>query len=246
MIPLEIIEVEGIIIDENPYGETSKILNIITKDKGVIGVLAKGAKRLKSTLRSVSERFCYASFNISYKEDKLSILLSADVINPFSNIKKDIKKVSYLNFLSELTSGVIKQNDDEMIYDIYLSAILKIEEGFDPSVITNILELKYLSFLGVSPKLNGCVICGNKNVVSISAYKGGFVCKDHIQNDYIVSDKTIKLIRLLKYVDISKISKLDVSDVVKKEINDFLDDYYDRYTGLYLKSKKFLKTLESL
>ena len=32
----------------------------------------------------------------------------------------------------------------------------------------------------------------------------------------------------------------------KDEINDFLDDYYDRYTGLYLKSKKFLKTLESL
>ena len=58
------------------------------------------------------------------------------MINPFSNIKKDIKKVSYLNFLSELTSGVIKQNDDERIYDIYLSAILKIEEGFDPSVIT--------------------------------------------------------------------------------------------------------------
>ena len=47
--------------------------------------------------------------------------------------------------------------------------------------------------------------------------KGGFVCKDHIQNDYIVSDKTIKLIRLLEYVDISKISKLDVSDVVKKK-----------------------------
>ena len=35
MIPLEIIEVEGIIIDEKPYGETSKILNIITKDKNI-------------------------------------------------------------------------------------------------------------------------------------------------------------------------------------------------------------------
>ena len=36
MIPLEIIEVEGIIIAEKPYGETSKILNIITKDKEII------------------------------------------------------------------------------------------------------------------------------------------------------------------------------------------------------------------
>lgn len=238
------IELEGIVIDEKPYGESSKILNIITKDKGVIGVLAKGAKRLKSPLRSISERFCYANFNVSYKENKLSTLISADVINPFRNIKKDIKKLSYLNFLSELTSGVIKQNNDKRIYDIYLSSILKIEEGFDPVVITNILELKFLSFLGVSPKLNGCVLCGNENVVTISSDKGGFVCKKHALNDYIVSAKTIKLIRLLEYVDISKISKLDVSEEVKKEMNDFLDDYYDRYTGLYLKSKKFLKSID--
>ncbi len=243
MIPLEMIEVEGIVIDEKPYKESSKILNIITKEKGVIGVIAKGSKRLKSPLRSVSERFCYANFNISYKENNLSTLISADVINPFRNIKKDIIKVSYLNFLSELTNGVIKQNEDKRIYDIYLSAILKIEEGFDPMVITNILELKYLSFLGVSPKLNGCVICGNEKVVTVSSDKGGFVCKDHALNDYIVSDKTIKLIRLLEYVDISKISKLDVSDEVKKEINNFIDDYYDRYTGLYLKSKTFLKSM---
>ena len=209
-------EVEGIVIDEKPYKESSKILNIITKEKGVIGVIAKGAKRLKSPLRSVSERFCYANFNISYKENNLSTLISADVINPFRNIKKDIIKVSYLNFLSELTNGVIKQNDDKRIYDIYLSAILKIEEGFDPMVITNILELKYLSFLGVSPKLNGCVICENEKVVTVSSDKGGFVCKDHALNDYIVSDKTIKLIRLLEYVDISKISKLGVSDEVKQ------------------------------
>ena len=30
-------------------------------------------------------------------------------------------------------------------------------------------------------------------------------------------------------------------DDIKKEINNFIDDYYDRYAGLYLKSKDFLK-----
>ncbi len=243
---MEIIKIEGVVIREKPFGETSKILDIITKDKGVISVLSKGAKRLKSPLRSVSERFCYANFNISYKENKLSTLINADVINPLFNIKKDIKKVSYLNFISELTSEVLKEGNNKKIYDIYLSAIIKIEEGYDPMVITNILELKYLSFLGVSPKLNGCVVCGSQKVVTISAYKGGFVCKNHADNDFIVNEKTIKMIRLLEYVDISKISKLEVSENVKKEINNFIDDYYDRYTGLYLKSKKFLKSLINL
>ena len=39
------------------------------------------------------------------------------------------------------------------------------------------------------------------------------------------------------------ISKLKISDKVKNEINMFLNTYYDRYTGLYLKSKNFLKKL---
>ena len=113
-------------------------------------------------------------------------------------------------------------------------------------VITNILELKYLNYLGIEPNLDGCVVCNNKNVVTLSSYKGGIVCKHHSNNDYVVSNKTIKIIRMLKYVEISKISKLDVSDLVKGEINTFIDEYYDRYTGLYLKSKKFLKDLEKI
>ncbi len=44
-------------------------------------------------------------------------------------------------------------------------------------------------------------------------------------------------------VEIKSISKLKISEKVKQEINTFLNTYYDRYTGLYLKSKNFLKKL---
>ena len=42
------------------------------------------------------------------------------------------------------------------------------------------------------------------------------------------------------------ISKLDVSDEVSREINQFLNMYYERYTGLYLKSKEFIRGLNKL
>ena len=240
---MEVVKVSGLVISEKAYKETSKILNIITKEYGVIGVISKGYKRLKSDLRSVSERFSYANFNIVYKENTLSTLVSADIINPLKNIKKDIEKISYVNFLCDLTYQVLKDSYNDIIYDDLISAILKIEEGFDSSIITNIIELKYLDYLGINPVLDKCVVCGSKNVVTLSSYKGGFVCKNHAHEDYIVSVKTIKIIRMLKYVDISKISKLDISSEVKKEINTFIDEYYDRYSGLYLKSKEFLKDI---
>ena len=54
------------------------------------------------------------------------------------------------------------------------------------------------------------------------------------------------MIRMYYYVDIKNITKLDVSKEVSIEINRFLDDYYDRYTGLYIKSKDFIKKINSL
>ena len=48
------------------------------------------------------------------------------------------------------------------------------------------------------------------------------------------------------YVDINKITKLDVSDNIQHELTQFIYDYYDRYSGLYLKSREFLKNLEKI
>ena len=150
-------EVEGFILTETPYGETSKIINVFTKDYGIIGIMCKGAKSLKSKNRVSTMRLNYAKFNIYYKKGKLSTLVSADILNPLKKIKSDIVLISYLNYLAELTNQVIKQSNNLAIYDEFIAAILKIEEGLDPLVITNILEIKYLAELGVLFSLDECV-----------------------------------------------------------------------------------------
>jgi len=241
---LEITKVRGIIISEKPYKESSKLLNIITEEYGVIGVIAKGSKSIKSSLRSVSTKLTYAEFQINYKEGKLSTLICADVISPLNNIKNDLLKISYASYLLDLTSQVLKENNNKDIYEILVSALEKIDEGYDEVVISNILELKYLSYLGISPNFDSCSVCGKSKVLTISSEKGGFVCSEHHTNEKIVNSKTLKVIRMLYYVDISKISKVELSSVVKKEIDEFIDEYYDRYTGLYLKTKEFLKNIK--
>lgn len=235
--------IEGIILNTRNYNDTSKILDIFTKKYGVIGVIAKGCKSLKSNLRSVTDKLTYATFTIYYKKDKLSILTEASVINNFNNIKKDIEKISYASYLLDLTNQVYKQNNSTDLYDYLISALNKINEGFNNLVITNIIELKYLDYLGIMPNLEGCIVCGSKNVVTLSSDKGGYLCKNCHTNEPVTSDKAIKLVRMYYYVDIDKISKLDLSKDVINEVNNFIDDYYDRYTGLYLKSKNFLKNL---
>ncbi len=238
-------EVTGIIVSEMDYGETSKILNVLTKEHGVISVISKGCRNLKSPLRSVSTKLTYGIFQIYYKKDKLSILSDVDILNNFKNIKTDIYKISAVSYIIDLALQVIKESN-YLVFDIVISSLLKIEENFDVKTIINIVELKFLENLGVLPILDSCAICGNKtSIVTISGNSGGYICKNCRTNELIVSDKTIKLIRMFYYVDISKIEHLEINNDLKKEIDNFLNEYYDKYTGLYLKSKEFLRSVEN-
>ncbi|MBP3919982.1 MAG: DNA repair protein RecO [Bacilli bacterium] len=238
--------VEGIIVSERAYSETSKIIDIITCEHGFISVLAKGAKSMKSKFRSNTGKLILANFNIVYKENKLSILREVDVINFYKNIKKDITKISYAAYILELAKQVVKQTGNNSVYENLISTLDKIDEGYDSLVLTNILELKYLYYLGVMPILDGCSKCGRASIITLSVDAGGYLCKDCRNNETIVSEKTIKLIKMFYYLDISKITKLSINDKVKEELNYFLSNYYDKYTGLYLKSKDFIKKVGKL
>ena len=240
-------EVTGIVINEIPYGDTSKIINVFTENLGIIGIIAKGAKSVKSHLRNVTEKYTYGKFYIYYKEDKLSILSDVDIIDNFKVLKNDIVLFGYLAYVVDLCSQVYKQNNSNEIYNLMLKTLKKMNNDLNPLVLTNILEIKLLDYAGVALNLNECALCGNKtNIITINGDAGGYICTNCRTNEIIYDEKTIKMLRMYYYVEIDSITSLNISDSVVKNINDFLDLYYERYTGLYLKSKKFLKNVINL
>ena len=242
---MQVVKTKGIIVSDTNYSESSKILNVLTKEYGLIGVISKGCRNIKSKLRSVSTKFTYGYFHISYKENGLSTLIEVDTLNEFKNIKTNLTKIGYCSYLIDFAKQVAKEETDEEVFNILEGALLKIESGFDPAIITNIVELKYLSFLGVAPNLNKCSMCGStKEIVTINSDAGGYVCKNCYTNEYITDEKTVKLLRIFEFVDILKIKELNILDRNKKEINMFLENYYQKYTGLYLKSKDFLSQIK--
>lgn len=237
-------QIEGIILKESLYGDSSKIIQLFSKEHGLISVMCKGAKSPKSKLRASTLKFVYGKFNMYYKKDKLSNLISVDIIDCFNKIRNDIILISYVSFLSDLTLQVLKQNNKSKLYHDFISAVIKINDGFDPLILTNIIELKYLPYLGVGISLDSCSKCGSKqDIITLDGDAGGLICKHCFTNERLVNMKSLKLIRMYYCVEINSISDIKISEDIKQDINNFIDRYYDRYTGLYLKSKNFLKKI---
>ncbi len=238
-----ITKVEGFILNTTNYGESSLVINLLSKEYGIIGLMAKGAKSIKNKLHALTMKFTYGFFYIYYKENKLSILSDVDIIEPFKNIHQDLTKISYLTYLCDLTNQVYRESNEQEIYELFISTVYKLNEDVNPIVLANILETKYLNFLGVGLNLDSCLRCGStKNIVTI--IDGGLLCRDCYYNEPIKDLKMIKLLRMYELIDIKSINHVNISNHLINDINEFLNDYYERYTGLYLKSKKFLDKIK--
>ena len=83
---MEIIKTEGIIIGETNYSESSKILKVLTKDYGLVSIMSKGCRNLKSKLRGVSSKLIFANFQFYYKPNGNSQDAGAyDMLKKFAN-----------------------------------------------------------------------------------------------------------------------------------------------------------------
>ena len=240
------IKIEAVVISEQSFGETSKILKLFTKDLGIISVMSKGCKKIKSPLYEGSNKLVVGNFDITYKENAMSILTGTSIIKIFKNIVMDyhdLDRKMYAFYITDLIVQVLKQEkitveEINKIYDLYLSSLYKIDEKLNPKIIYDIVKLKYLEFLGVKPSIDCCSNCGSKEIVTCSSKTYGFICKNCYTDELILKNDTLKMIRMLYYVDINKIKKLEIDSEILKEVEIFIDDYYEEHTGIYFKSKK--------
>ena len=76
--------VEGIILYVTPFKESSEILQVLTKEYGLIGLLCRGSKKVKSKFLNKTRIYNYAKFFIIYKKAGLSPLKEIDVIDYFT------------------------------------------------------------------------------------------------------------------------------------------------------------------
>ena len=233
-------KIRGIVVSEVPYKDSSRVLNILCEE-GVIGVISKGCKRINSPLRVISNKLTLGEYVIYYNESKLSTLKEGSILDNFNNIKNDLNKISHATYITDLVNQVMKQNADPTVFSLYLSALKKIDEGINETVVMNILEIKLLDYLGVGINLNGCAKCGStREIVTIDPDVGGYICKNCYTNEIIYDERVRKMLRMYYLVEIDSIKELKIKDYVIDSINKFLSVYYDRYTGLYIRSKEFL------
>lgn len=240
---------EGIVIRTTDYGESNKIVTIYTREAGKIAGMARGAKKPSNRLSSVSQLFTYGYFVISGTRG-LGTIQQGEMISSLRYIREDIFKTAYASYIVDLLDkGTEEKESNPFLFELLYQTLIYINEGYDPDIVTNIFEMKMLNVFGLYPEMNHCVLCGNtESQFGFSIKENGLICQGCFQKDphfFPVSQNTIKLLRLFYFFDIHRLGSISVKERTKKELRDVISTYYDEYSGLNLKTKRFLDQLGS-
>lgn len=241
-------KLEGIVLKTKDYGESNKIVTIMTRDAGKIAAMARGAKKPRSRLAAITQPFMHGIFVIQ-RTSGMGTLQQGEHIDSMRHIQTDIIRAAYASYIVEMVDRLIEEGrPDPFAFEVLLQALNAIEEEYDPEAIALFVDWKLLPYSGVQPILHQCAACGAvEGEFAFSFSQGGFLChRCYHLDQYIIrlTPTQLKLIRMFATVPIENIGKLELKRETKQFIKKIVTTIYEEQTGMRLKSRSFIEQLE--
>ncbi|SRR5690625_917335 len=240
----------GIIVRTQDYGETNKIVTLFTKELGLISAVARGANKPKSRMAAITQPFIYGQFVIQIGKG-LGTIHQGDILHSMRQIREDIVKTAYATYMCELLTKVIHEREPNLIlFTELFNSLERMLEEERIEIISMMFEMKLYRVGGFAPIINHCVFGHEERpIIGFSISEGGVICdlcRLKATDVIPIEFKTYKLLRLMNDKRIENIRNIAVKKETVSLLRRLLDEYYNRYGGGTLKSKRFLQQLHLL
>lgn len=228
-------KIEGFILSQSDYKEADILMQVLTKDYGILSLVAKASKKLDSKNHFLP--MCKYEFMIDYKQGKTMYgVHGSKLLNNYFE-DSDIDMMSFKNILIEATL----RNKDIDTYDELTFVFHQLNKGNQ-----YLLGSMYFSYLikkfGITPVVDECVVCGSKKVVAVSNGQGGFLCQRHLNGE---SGLPIDMLKKFRLIIKGEFKDYDILKSFEYDINDFylLVNFYLENAFLKLRAYDFYKTI---
>jgi len=156
----------GINLKSAPLGESDRILTILTRDRGLIRVVAAGSRKPKSSLGGRCNLFVVNALLIA-KGKSLDRLTQAETIASYPGLARNLGLLTASQYLAEL---VLFQTPDDRpdphLFDLTLALLDRLEalpaNAAPTAIVANLCVgiFQLLDFAGLTPQVRECSATG--------------------------------------------------------------------------------------
>ena len=153
---IRILDQPGFVLHSWPYKETSLIIDVLTRDHGRVALVAKGAKRPHSKLRSVLQTFQPLHLGWSGKAD-VRTLIAADWVGGMLPLEKSALLCGF--YLNELLIKFLPRDEAHpALFDHYVATLNQLAHEEPAAIVLRQFELALLRESGLIGDLVMCTV----------------------------------------------------------------------------------------
>ncbi len=229
---MAILKNDGIVLKSIPYGESSKIVTILTKEHGKVTMLARGARDVKSKFGGSLELFSRINMIYYEKETRdIQYLSEAAVIDHYFEIRNRPERLFAAMTVLEIANRAVHGNEDSTaVYELVartLTALDKKDKPVQNAVLYYLAQMSAL--LGFRIEAEHCPHCPdilNHRRHEFLIENGRVICEecpDSLpQFRYPISKESIGVLRQLSRPRVNGTENLVISPSARQELFDIL------------------------
>ena len=171
---------EAVVLRTFRYGEADRILHLYTAERGRVGAIAKGVRRVKSRFGGRLEPLFRVNLVLHQGRGELCTVTQAETVAAHGALRE---RRDSLERASQACDAVLRLLDSEEpnppAYNLLCRELQLLDA--EPAAATRAhalsFRLKLLLAAGFAPELAACATCGDReHVGGFSASAGGVVC----------------------------------------------------------------------
>ena len=233
MAQRSILRTEAVVLRSLDYGETSQIVTLFTREKGKLGVMAKGARKPKSSFGATLQPMSYTQVVFYYKPTRtLQTLSESSHVESFHALRRDLRSITVGLRIVELVEALMEEEDAQPeVFALLVRALRRLNAG--EARVTNLwpyVQLQLAQLLGVAPAVERDLVeavTGEEGLLSLG---DGGVYPDAGQQATPEEPRRASRAALRAYsicarADLDTVMRLEMSKAVRREVEALVRDF---------------------
>ncbi len=243
--------IEGIVLKERPVGEQDRFIDVLTKEKGIIELSVKGARKINGKSGSSTQLFAYSRFCCDKRGDRL-YLNSAEPIHIFYDIRNSLTAISLASYFSDVLRYCISERTDSgNVLRLLLNTLHCLEKGLrSEQLLKSIFELRLMSEIGFMPDVLACRGCGafEPEEIYFSLTEGDFLCSECCNGDgsrMKLRLPELSAIRHIVLADFDRLFNFRLSEAAGDRLAAFTEEYLLTHLERNFKTLDFYRSMQN-
>jgi DNA repair protein RecO (recombination protein O) len=173
-------KIEAVVLRSIRYGEADRVLHLYTRDRGRLGAIAKGVRRVRSRLGGRLDPLRRVRLVLHEGRGELCTVSQADTVHAHPALRE---RRASLELATQACDAVLRLLDsgeaNRPAYNLLCNelALLDADPGAATRAQALAFRLKLLLAAGFAPELASCASCGEvEHLSAFSPAAGGVVC----------------------------------------------------------------------